>query len=406
MHQEFAGKVQFAVINAENIDNLRTSFELARKSKTDLLIDLGPLIAKKASAGDLSVTYAAPDGSTRLKKYQPVLPIKIRKILGDESLRTALAPYAKLMAEYQDQLKAVFLVDEPYLNGVSKSELERASRVIRGVLVNSGVRSPRIGVNFAAAEFDAGFGAEVAEAANRYVVDVEAYRDSLIGKPEFRSWDEAFSKARLTTYDNAGSLYAEGGIPDGVDFISFDFYVSTLLVDALHDRSLAWFARHTNEPACSSFKDSTMSSIRGRLSFFRDGPVVQDPTAQISDRALLDSIFNCRMRATVGLLHQAIDRSSSKPEILLIGESSGNGFVEFDKSGRVETAQPEKLIELRSFQETQRYIDFYNAHRQDFAGLAFFTFGDEHDASIALTIRGAAAMPSVTAAIFAASAGR
>lgn len=403
LSSEFAGKVQFAVVNAGSIQQLRTNLQLARNTGTSLYVAIGPLIARPATASEVSGTYTAQDGTTKHKSYEPVSNIKIRRLHDDATISQLFSPYATLLGSYQDVLKGIDLVDEPYLNGVSRPEIERVAKVTRRLMTDAGIKSPRIGINFAAAEFDPGFAAQIAGAANRYVNDVEAYRSSILNTPTFPPWDAAFRAARLTTYDSAGSLYAEGGIPAGLDFVSFDFYVSTLLMDALDDQALAWFADNVPDAPCGAYRGTTMGEIRRRLSFFHDGPVEADPSIQDADKVLLDSLFACRMKATVSLLRKAVAKSDTHLDILLIGESSSNGFMEFDARGNIEPDQPEKLVELRALQETRRYLDYYNSERSQFAGISFFIFNDEYDKSINLNIRGARGMPSVAAAIFGAA---
>ena len=142
-----------------------------------------------------------------------------------------------------------------------------------------------------------------------------------------------------------------------------------------------------------------MSTIRARLSFFRDGPVVQGESFRDADRKLLDQIFECRMGGVTAMLEKAT--AGKKISRLMISESSNNGVLEFDAAGRPEEEQPNLLVESRALDESKRAQSFYQRNIYTYsAGLMYFTYQNEHDKTINLDIGGASGMPSVLASIY------
>lgn len=296
-------------------------------------------------------------------------------------------------------LDALFLVDEPYLNGVPKADLERAARLVRRMAAQRGF-NPRLGVTFASAMFNADFAKHIDNNAQLFVENLDRYRTEVAATPDGAAWIKTVSTHRLTTYDAAANMITSGGIPAGYDIVSFDFYASTLLFDAIHDNSLQWFAKNTATPSCRQFAATTVSALRSRFSFFRDGIIIASAQTIRDDAALLDQLFNCRMDATLFLLNKEIANSAQDVEIMLFAESSNNGLFEFDHQGNIESDQIPILIELRVLQEVNRSISYYKKIKTSIkAGLIFFTYKDEFDDSINLAIGGASNMPLVMQAI-------
>jgi len=400
VHKEFAGKVDFAIINAGDLAELKRSIVLAESTGTKVFVDFGPVVGRSADPASLSIEYVSRKGERRAKSFAPLTSNKIRYLLPDQEFRSAMQPYAKILAAHRSALAGVYLIDEPYLNGVSREELERAARLTHSIFHEHGIADLKIGVTFAAAMFNADFARHVERAAYEYVEGIDDYRGRIAGTAEAEAWETLMRKARLTTYDSAGNMTTTGGIPAGIDIVSFDFYASTLLFDGLYDRALSWFADNVPNAPCGRFKDARITDLRSDLSFFNNGPVAAGTDAIEADKKLLDAMFDCRTAATLSLLKREIADTPSRVEVILIGESSTNGILEFDAGGNVESGQPEKLVELRMLQEVRRTLEFADRHRDEIAGIAFFTFSNQFDNSINLHVGGASAMPSVLKAIY------
>jgi hypothetical protein len=287
---------------------------------------------------------------------------------------------------------------------VGRRELERAAARVRQLLRDNGLGRTQIGVVFAGAMFDARFARLIAGHANAYVAGIEQHhREQLAARlpPTQRQgharWAEQYAHQRLTTYDLSGNLYLGGGIPRGFDVVAYNLYTATLLQDGVHDGTLAWFAENRLSEACAPFRGVSSRVLRQRLSFYRDGPV--DTAGQAADRRLLDQVFTCKSESVLALLRQHAPEGVQAFQ--LWGESSANGFLEFDAAGQVEAAQPPMLVESRVFDEVARTLAFRDRHLDAFSGgVIFFIYDDAVDRSIDLRIAGAKAMPSVTHAVF------
>jgi hypothetical protein len=403
--ERFANKVDFAMVNVNRPDQIATSLAVAKAAGLRLTLDFGPVIATPRPVEKLRVGYSRADASRAEKAFPPRPDNKMRNILPDDELRIVISPYLDLMQTYAGVVDAVFMVDEPYLNGVSKAELERAAKVFRAELYARGLTKVRLGVLFASAMFHAPFAQMIDREAVRYVETADTYRVSVEGTAEGAEWVKTFADVRLTTYDAAGNYYTGGGIPRGYDMVAFDFYLSTLLADTVYDRALDWFSANTDEPACDVFANKTVASLRTQLSFYQSGPVVQGDSVRDKDRVLLDQMFDCRMNATIDLLLQEQAASGVKAEIKLIGESSSNGFLEFDAAGIIEPDQPMALVEARVLDEVDRYLKLLRTRgAKSIRSIAYFTFDDEYDDTINLHILGASSMKGVLTRIFGAAA--
>jgi hypothetical protein len=356
------------------------------------------------------MTYQDLDGNKLTKSFTPLSPAKLRQFPSDNQIRILLPPYFDVLKDYAPNVGTVFLADEPYLNGITKSEMERAGRVARQELDARGLKSVKLGVIFASGMFDSNFASLMNKQAGEYAKGIDQYyrdgqavlngtkTDPTFDAPAFLKWVAAITASRLTTYDNAGNLYTGGGIPDGFDVVGYDFYLSTILQDSLHEHTLSWFAANLPSAGCGQFAGQTMRQIRSKLSFFHDGPVLQGTQYQDNDRILLDAIFQCRMQAATTMLVKQL--GSRCVDVLMISESSNNGVLEFDAAGNPEGGQPKLLVEARALEEVKRAQAFYASNLSVFtAGLMFFTYDNEYDAPIGLNIGGASGMPSVLTSI-------
>ncbi len=396
---ELVEKTGLGMINA--IDVTQVSRNLKNLNATDfkLIVDLGPVLTHPVPPEKISSSYAAKDGVERKKIFLPKKNAKILEFPDDQKFIEIIDPYLVSMKPFKKNLFAVFLADEPYLNGISKIEMERSARIIRSRLDFHGPHSVKIGVIFASALFDADFSSFINKAAGEYVkaIDDHYSKNFKNEHEDFKTWIKSIENDRLTTYDQAGNIYTGGGIPSGFDIVGFDFYLSTTLLDNLHIDTLDWFAQNTKIPACQKFLGHSMKDIKSSLSFFKDGPV--DGGNYKSDKKILDGLYSCRMGAVTEILKK--NMPSQRTGALMISESSGNGVLEFDGAGRIEQGQPEMLVEKRVKDEVLRALDFYKNNKNIYSdGLLFFTYENEYDNTINLNIGGASKMPSVLHEIF------
>ena len=401
----FVDKVDFAMVNVNTTEQIAASIAEAKAAGLNLTLDFGPVISLPRDVSKLSIAYTRADGTAAEKTFAPRDDNKLRDILPDDQLRQVIAPFLDMMAANPGVVDTLFMVDEPYLNGVPKAELERAGNLFRAELSARKIDGVKLGVLFASAMFHAPFAEALDRESMRYVENADTYRATVEETEEGQKWVETFDAFRLTTYDAAGNRYLGGGIPQGYDVVAFDYYVSTLLMDTVAENALHWFAANTELRSCDRFYGETVSGLRTKLSFYQDGPVVPGEDARNKDRVLLDDMFDCRMNATLDLLKQEIAASGQSPEVMLIGESSNNGMLEFSAAGTPETEQPSLLVESRVQDEVNRYLKIFSDRRGDnITRIAFFTFDDEFDDTIRLAIGGASSMAGVLQSIFDAAA--
>lgn len=391
---------QIGSFNAHSAGQVAENLERMRGTSFKTYIDLGPMITGPAAPRSLKMRYTTGDARVHVKEFAPGVDNKLRVFLPDEELKRVLEPVLKVMARYSANIEAVELADEPYINGISKLELERVGRLIRSDLDVNGLRSVKLAVVFAGGMFNRDFAGLMDKHAGVYAEGLDNHFRNGAGSDlkAYKAWVEQVKNNRLVTYDRAGNMYVGGGLPKGFDIYGFDFYLSTLLLDGLHEDTLSWFAAHGLGKECTQFSGKPMSRLRQELSFFHDGPVLQGGHYRVDDKQLLDAMYQCRMSAvTEMLVHEARGR---RAHLLMLTESSNNGLLEFDSGARAEQAQPNLLVESRVLDEVERGETFYAKHLCTYsAGLMFFTFDNAYDASIKLNIGGASDMPSVMASI-------
>ncbi len=383
--------------NVYTPEKLRRSLETARQQGARLQLDFSPIFLRKHQ--DIHTTYQS-NGQLQQKSFSPLPSHKVKRPNTYSELKRLIAPTAPILKKYRRQIAAIFIADEPYLHGISRSELERAARSVRHLLAENGLHDVPLGVTFAGAMFHPGFAAMIAGQANAYVADIEQYYQNIRGdeSEESRRWIEAYSQNRLTTYDLAGNIYTGGGIPEGVDIIAYDLYTASLLQDTLHAHTLAWFAELGASAACTPFKNTSMPQVRTQLSFYSDDNAGAAPGAQEADNALLNAIFTCKSESMLQLLKKHAPKGTT---LQLWGESSANGFLDFDARGNKKNEQSQALIAARVRSEMQRTLDFYQRRRRDYAGgLIFFIWDDTVDITINLPISGARSVPGAPAMVF------
>lgn len=399
---ELAKRTHLGMVNVYSIDGLRKDLETARRNNSRLQIDFSPIIPHQRPSAHLRRHYIH-EGKEYEKSFFPLPLNKVKELPDAEQLRDLLKDFLPIFKEYQTQIAAIFLVDEPYMHGLSKDEMALLAKNVRSLLHENGLSQLPLGITFSSAMFDERFAKMVDQQASKWVHDIEQYYQSLNqsslqeDREQFTQWQNSFKEQRLTTYDLANNYYTDGGIPEGYNIIAYNLYTATLLQDAVHKKTLAWFAELGFSPACNRFRDLDMHQIRTQLSFYQDGPVAPDGLEK--DRALLNDIFLCKSESILALLKT---HAPSHPyRLQLFGESSANGFLEFDAQGNIEKDQPELLVAARVYEEVDRTLHFFDRHQKDFeAGVMFFIWDDALDRSINLHISGARSIPSVTNLVF------
>lgn len=397
--------MSFGMINSVSVDQVEKSLILAIGQNYKVKIDFTEVLLEHLNPSHVGSGYIDSFGNSWTKKFSPLPVQKLRRFPDDTTISEIMAPYISILRKYSNYVCTIFLADEPYLNGISKSELERAGTIVRRLLDIANLKNVKLGVIFASGMFNAEFAQHLDRASGDYARQIDAYyergiavRNGARTDPHFdvngfNDWISTISKSRLTTYDAAGNMYVGGGIPLGYDLVAFNFYLSTVLHDSVHENTLSWLASHSPY-SCGKFYNKKMSSIRSTLSFIQDGEINQESLCQVSDRQILDDIYTCRMNGTLELLLESVQRTPAK--IMMISESSTNGVLEFYSDGRPKEYQPNLLVESRVLDEVNRAIDFYKNHRSSFEyGLMFFIFNDARDHSINLDIYGAGSLPSV-----------
>lgn len=395
---EFAEEVDSAVVNA---DTVRLKRDLAIAAEHGLVVHLAlPGIIQHRVMTKRPQDHPGPDDGPLRKRLAPTARPKIFDFIPDEQLVQVVRGYLEVAREYPGTLGTVFLVDEPYLNGVSRSELERVGALVRRELDAAGMLNVSLGVVFAGAMFNAGFAATMDAAAFDYVEEIDRHiadeatsiaalpagRDRDRRQQDYDSWLDAVAEFRLTTYDQAGNMYTGGGLPRGFDVVGFDMYLSTVLMDGLYEQAIAWLAKATETPTCDGYEALAMSAFRRSLSFFTEGSTTSSDASRATDKKKLDRLYDCRVDATLELLRREIATAGTAPSIVVVTEASANGVLEFDSRGMIEDAQPRELVEARIEDEVSRALQVYAKGGIDH--LLFFTFGDEFDEVINLSISG------------------
>lgn len=405
--EDFASKVDIQLYNLHNLEGLKKNLQLASSQGMKLFLALGlpPMLVE-----DIATDYRV-EGKVYKKQLAPSAAVKLRRTVSREKYAAYLAPFLEVMADYSDTLEAVFLSDEPYLNGVSFQDLDQMALDVRYLLDSVGLDKVKIGAVFASAMFNAGFAQHIDAASSAYARGIDDYfltlkKRETQGKAsaEELHWLAIIGDLRLTTYDKANNMYLGGGLPASLDLVGFDYYFSTLLQDGVHNESLQWFAQQQLHPACASFKKSRLTELRKALSFWdaedkmTDNPALQAKQAA-KDKALLDQWYTCRTESVFALLQQEI-KQSERPnrEVLLVSESSTNGVMAFDAGGNMLVDQQLHLSHQRVIDEVVRALEFVKRHPVDH--LLFFTYEDQFDLSINLNIGGVSGIPEALHLIY------
>ena len=394
-------QTRMGLFNAQNPQQVEENLSRVVGTQFKVLVDLGPIIGQPKPVKDLGMRYVTATGQVATKAFAPQQPSNLRVFPPDPQLRSVLAPIFDVLAKYKANVGAVFVADEPYVHGLSKAEMERAGRLVRSLLDQRGMSAVEIGVVFASGMFNPEFAQLMDRESAAYVDRIDRYfaaGGNGASSQSFTAWVKSMEQHRLVTYDRAGNMYVDGGLPDGYDIYGFDFYLSTILLDQTHENTLSWLAKRYPNAGCGPFKDQPMSRIRPQLSFFRDGPPLPDQRYAQADRAILDALFQCRMNAMTEMLRESAAKRKAK--LMLVAESSNNGVLEFSSAAAVESVQPRALIEARMFDEVKRAQAFYQRRRCVYnSGILYFTYQDSYDESIKLHVGGAKDAPVVLKSI-------
>lgn len=391
VNADFAPKVDIQLYDVHTVEALQENLQLA--SEQGLKLFLAIALPEKQKE-DIKTSYIF-EGDNYEKKLSPQPKIKMRSTLSRDLLTEELEPFINVMQQYPDAVEAVFLGDEPYLNGISFQQLETLGNDVRFLLDKHGLEKVKVGAIFASAMFNAEFAEQIEAASSLYVRNIDTNISYLNEKKskgtiteEEENWLDIIGKFRLTTYDKANNMYIGGGLPESLDIIGFDFYFSTLLIDGVHNKSLQWFAKHNTHPSCAEFENINMSELRKKLSFWGDKAEIIQTKDYDKDKEIIDKIYTCRTESTLSLLKKEISKSQrADREILLISESSANGLMSFNEDGSLSKNQNMDLTNQRVTDEVRRA--FKLAENNTINHLMFFTYEDGFDGHINLKISGA-----------------
>ncbi|MBQ1558736.1 MAG: hypothetical protein IIZ69_11575, partial [Pseudomonas sp.] len=84
-----------------------------------------------------------------------------------------LQAYLPLLSAYTDVVDSVFLIDEPYLNGVSRQAYAALADDVRQTLDGAGLQHVKIGVIFSSALFNADFAQLIQQRAAAYAEAID-----------------------------------------------------------------------------------------------------------------------------------------------------------------------------------------------------------------------------------------
>ena len=375
-----------------------------------IIINLSHILFTHKTTQELNNTIQY-NQQTLHKKLPPSLKPKVYKLLEPDALQNTITALFKYLTPHASEVQALLIADEPYLNGISKQELETVIHALKQHQIKHELTQIPLWINFAGALFNPQFAKLIDQNLGQYVYNLDKYHYSQTQrephmsekeKQNFTQWKAIIQKFRLVSYEQAGNIYTQGGLPKGIDLVSFDFYLSTLLFDNMYQNVLGWFANNQKIPSCAPFKSTPLSHIKTQLSFLQDGPVAAKPQ---HDKNQLNRLFQCRMDAATQLLLQQISKdypnqSQNAPSLLMIAESSSNAFFERDKAETIEPNQPQALVEQRAYNEVERYINYQQHNPHIFnSGIAYFLYPNAYDSSIKLKIKGVQDLPSVKALI-------
>eukprot|EP00928_Gymnodinium_smaydae_P036196 TRINITY_DN25329_c0_g1_i1.p1 TRINITY_DN25329_c0_g1~~TRINITY_DN25329_c0_g1_i1.p1 ORF type:complete len:542 (-),score=42.41 TRINITY_DN25329_c0_g1_i1:50-1504(-) len=374
---------------------LESNLELSREANHTMHLDLTWMITEGVPHNKLNMTYSTSSGFSGVKMFPPFSE-KLRMFKPDLAIHQAIASMASALSKFHDVIDTFYLVDEPYLNGVPKSELERVSRLIRRSCLQLGLPAFRRGIIFTGAFFNKYYGEELNRCHGDYVKHIDDKARQKYEHNDKKTYDKWYAKAtlnagqrhRVTSYDLADNLYREGGIPRDVEVIAVDEYASALFWDLTRDSVLHFFWTVTRVPACQRFGTS-VARVREQLrEFFRN------PSTLWLARLLLDDIFFCRWEAIVALLRREVGERESSISFAMVSESSITPYASF--RNEIKKTFKESTVSVmnrlicdditRSAQILQRYPGF-------FSEVLYFTYESVRDNGIEQSFDGVDAIP-------------
>lgn len=410
VHPDFASKVDFAMVEVITEKQVMEALVYAEQAGMHLTLNIGTVITESLPVDEVNRQYLL-DGEVRTKRFPPNPKHKIKRFVDDGRLDEIIDRLALALTAHPGVIDTIFLIDEPYLKGVKPDTIDRIARHVKKGLKARDVEPPKLGVVFASMMYHPDFAQMLSEEAARYAGDADARYDSeqtgwigaIADVLDWESrWVKGFRAHRLVTYDQAGNLYTEGGLPGEVDVIGFNFYTSTLLLDDMYRNVPQWLADRFTTKACAPFNQVNVAQIRDSLSFF--DPISANLEMLETDEDVLDHLFSCRLQSVGQALKEQMRQMDQPYEVVMIGESSSNGVMDFDANRGLKTSQDPIIIEQRVLSEVERYLDpKVSTWIPQLKRIAFFTYTHTRDHSIQQTIYGAEDFQAVTARIFEAS---
>jgi len=380
--------------NGDDIDN----FLILSQDSHRIMINLSAYLFMEKPSNQLSKKITVGH-QPYTKQFNPLAGKKVYTLIPKTERIDRIKRLSQRFEPFHAYIHSFLISDEPYLNGVNKAELEQLAQELRYSFKKTKLELTPLAVNFAGAMFHQEFATLVNQNLNRYVKQIDDYHQANKDTPttEFENWLKTIKTQRLVSYDQAGNIYSEGGLPRGFDIFSFDFYLSTLLMDDMYHNSLQLLSNLTSTPACNHFnRNDVEQNSPFALSYINNGPFQPNIKA---DKQKLDRLFNCRMQSTLVLLTEAIKqlpKTNKQKHILLIAESSSNGFLERRFDFKIKQHQPRKLIEGRVYDEVKRYHHFFKNNTDTItAGIAYFLYPTSYDHSINQEISGVETLPDV-----------
>jgi hypothetical protein len=137
------------MINVYNENQLEENLKIAKSNNLMLFLDLGPSLNTSRDNNDIRVTYKDSENIEHTKVLTPLDKNKLRKLPSQEELNIRVSKYIPLIKEYKNNISAIFLADEPYLNGLNKSDLELVANSTRKMLDDNNLNNIKLGVIFA-----------------------------------------------------------------------------------------------------------------------------------------------------------------------------------------------------------------------------------------------------------------
>lgn len=374
-----------SVISVINLPRLEFDLAMAREARHKLFLDLTSWVTESRPVDKFGPVKTK--SGVYKKTLAPRSENKILQFLEAKRLEQRIDELSQALLAYADVVEGFFVVDEPYIHGLSKQDMESAAELIKRRTQLAGLHNIRLGVNFAGAMFNSAFANEVERAALAYAKEIDTvYRAKVPAHflKEHMAWKKAIAKVRLSTYDSAGNMYIQGGLPVGYDLYGFDYYLSTLLNDANYNRSLSVLFKATKEPTCAGFQ-KPITEIKKKLTFY-DAGVAGKKVNYLADKALLDKMYLCRNLAGLTLLEKEMEKIGATSAPFIVAETGGDAFS-LDRTGKPFAAKTMNAVTAYAKDETARSGRLASLGRRlSYAYL--FTYSKTYDPGARLTISG------------------